>query len=513
MIMSKILPGSERKPVAAESLVLDKNEDITITLQLRRRKPLPTPEQIAQNGFIAREVLEAEHGASEDDAAKVTQFAQRNGVSITDVDMRKRTIQLTGSAARMSELFQTELRTCRIGDRVCRVREGGLHLPDDLDQLVVGVFGLDTRPQCRPHMRVATAAIVPPFKPKAFDGVQLAAVYDFPSATGTGQTIALLELGGGFNQGDIDSFFQSLDLPPPKVSATGVDGAANSPVPFQDANLEVALDIEVAGAAAPGASIEVYFAPNTDQGFLDGVLAAIHDSTNSPGILSISWGAAESEWTAQAMTALDDAFQSAVAIGMSVFVAAGDDGANDNVSDGSAHVDFPASSPNVTACGGTNLVVDGSSRTEVAWNSSGDGSTGGGISNVFARPTYQQNLSAPANLSGKLQGRALPDVAACADPSTGYAVLCDGLWNVVGGTSAVAPLYAGLLARINQIRGEHSGLINIHLYSAGAAAGFFDIVSGNNSCDGITGYQCGPGWDAATGWGSPGGESLLRLLQ
>lgn len=511
--MSKRLNGSERKPVETQSSTLSADENITITLLLRRRKPLPSAAQIAQSGFITREALETEHGALDDDVEKVRQFANQEGISVISTDLRKRTVQLTGSSRRLAELFEVELKTCEIDNRLFRVREDSLHLPNDLEDAVIGVFGLDNRPQCRPHIRVAPAAIVPPFKPNAFDGVQLSAIYDFPAATGTGQTIALLELGGGYNQADIELFFQSLNLPPPSVKSVGVDGASNSPVPFQSANLEVALDIEVAGAVAPNAALAVYFAPNTDQGFIDGVLAIIHDSSNSPDVLSISWGAAESQWTQQAMAALDDAFQSAIAIGISVFVAAGDDGANDNVSDGTAHVDFPASSPHVIACGGTNLTVSGSSRTEVAWNSSDSGATGGGISNVFERPSYQQNLLAPASLTSSLRGRALPDVAAVADPNTGYAVLCDAIWNVVGGTSAVAPLYAGLIARINQIRGQRAGLINVVLYNAGSGCGFFDITSGNNSCDGVSGYQCTPGWDAVTGWGSPGGTALLNLLQ
>jgi kumamolisin len=230
--------------------------------------------------------------------------------------------------------------------------------------------------------------------------------------------------------------------------------------------------------------------------------------------MSISWGAAESNWTQQQMTAMDEAFQSAAALGISVFSAAGDDGANDNVGDGKAHVDFPSSSPYVTACGGTTLTLsNGIRQDEYVWND-GDGSaTGGGISNFFAVPQYQQQLVLPANLSTNFLGRGLPDVAAVADPNTGYAVLVDGMWSVVGGTSAVGPLLASLLARINAVSGRAHGCINSALYKASSAGGFNDITQGNNSCDGVTGYKASVGWDAVSGWGTPGGVGLLRLLE
>jgi kumamolisin len=212
---------------------------------------------------------------------------------------------------------------------------------------------------------------------------------------------------------------------------------------------------------------------------------------------------------------MNEAFQSAAALGISVFVAAGDSGAGDDMNDGECHVDFPASSPCVTACGGTKLVMDKNIRQEVVWNESenGEGATGGGISDVFPRPSYQQNVgSIPPNLSGGMSGRALPDVAAVADPETGYAVFVNGGWNIIGGTSAVAPLFAGLLARINQQLGRNAGLINPTLYAAGVSCGFNDIQTGDNSYNGVRGYVATAGWDPVTGWGSPGGNALLKLL-
>jgi kumamolisin len=267
------------------------------------------------------------------------------------------------------------------------------------------------------------------------------------------------------------------------------------------------LDIEVSAAVAPGAKIVVYFAPNTDQGFIDAVSSAVHDTTNKPSVISISWGGPESSWTSQAMTALDAACQSAAALGVTITVAAGDNGSSDGATGN--NVDFPASSPHVLACGGTKLIGSGSTITsEVVWNeqASGEGATGGGVSNVFALPTWQAKSKVPAP-SGSKGGRGVPDVSGDADPVTGYQVRVDGQKLVIGGTSAVAPLWAGLIALNNQQNGKSAGFIQPQIYAAKAASAFNDIVSGNNGA-----FSAGPGWDACTGLGSPIGSKVIALL-
>jgi kumamolisin len=267
------------------------------------------------------------------------------------------------------------------------------------------------------------------------------------------------------------------------------------------------LDIEVSASVAPGAKIVVYFAPNTDQGFIDAVSSAVHDTTNKPSVISISWGGPESSWTTQAMTALDAACQSAAALGITVTVAAGDNGSSDGATGN--NVDFPASSPHALACGGTKLIGSGSTITsEVVWNeqASGEGATGGGVSNVFALPSWQANAHVPA-ASASTGGRGVPDVCGDADPVTGYQVRVDGQSLVIGGTSAVAPLWAGLIALNNQQNGKSAGFIQPQIYAAKAASAFNDIVSGNNGA-----FSAGPGWDACTGLGSPIGSKLIALL-
>jgi len=291
-----------------------------------------------------------------------------------------------------------------------------------------------------------------------------------------------------------------------------VDGVGNRPGGPDGADGEVMLDIEVAGAVAPRAKIAVYFAPNTDKGFFDAVTHAVHDAANQPSVISISWGGAECDWTAQAMEALHQAIEDAAALGVTVCVAAGDNGSSDGVGDGANHVDFPASSPYALACGGTRLETAGIRITaESAWCDDPEQSaTGGGVSDQFDLPGYQQAAGVPrsANGDGRV-GRGLPDVAGNADPDTGYQVRVDGECAVIGGTSAVAPLWAALIALLNQNLGTRLGFLNPALYGLAAGCGaLHDITSGNNG-----GYHCGPGWDACTGLGRPDGVKLLEALK
>jgi kumamolisin len=375
------------------------------------------------------------------------------------------------------------------------------------------VLGLDTRPQAVSHRRRRTAAPSPAAADvNGFTGQQVAQFYDFPKATGAGECIGIIELGGGFKTADLTNYFKPLGVAP-TVVAVGVDKAKNKPVGNPDsADGEVVLDIEVAGAAAPGARFAVYFTPNTDAGFVDAISQAIHDTTNKPSVLSISWGSAESQWTQQAMNAMDEAFQAAAALGITVTVASGDNGSGDGVTDGKAHVDFPASSPHVLACGGTNLQVsNGAILSETVWNEPSGGATGGGVSDVFALPSWQQNANVPpsVNAGGRI-GRGVPDVSGVADPATGYRILVDGQQDVFGGTSDVAPLWAALIALVNEQVGHTIGFVNPTLYANPSA--LRDITSGTNASAETPGYDAGPGWDACTGLGSPNGVALVPLF-
>jgi kumamolisin len=376
---------------------------------------------------------------------------------------------------------------------------------------IEAVLGLDNRPIATPKFRRRSASAAATQDDGTFIPPQVAQVYNFPSApsgtsAGAGQTIGIIELGGGYSPADVTNYFsQTIGITPPTVTDVTLDGGSNDPTNADGADAEVLLDIEVAGSVAPGADIVVYFTTNTDQGFQDAISTAIHDSTNNPSVISISWGGPESTWSQTAINSMDSTCQSAAALGITITVASGDNGSTDGETGN--NVDFPASSPNVLGCGGTALTASSGQReSEVVWNdqASGGGASGGGVSAVFPLPSWQANAGVPS--ADGAGGRGVPDVAGDASPETGYQILVDGEQEVVGGTSAVAPLWAGLIAILNQQLGKNVGFLNPQLY-ASAEAPFFDVTSGNNGA-----FSAGPGWDPCTGLGSPDGAALLTVL-
>jgi hypothetical protein len=357
-------------------------------------------------------------------------------------------------------------------------------------------------------------------KPKAtairpFTVPELSRLYGFPTGfDGRGQCIGLIQLGGGYRESDLKAYFSKLGIEMPKVTWESIDGAENVSTRSDGLDFQITLNIEVAGAAAPGAHLVVYFAPNTEQGFLDAVEKAIADEVNRPSVLPITWGQPETNWTEQAKNRFDKLFQAAAAKNITVICAAGDNGATDGLNDGKAHVDFPASSPWVLACGGTRLTASADEIVEeVVWNDGSSGGTGGGVSDVFPLPVWQSDSYVPVGRNGQ-RGRGVPDVAACASPQSGYSVYVHGKWIVLGGTSASAPLWAGLIAVLNQGLGRNLGYINPVLYREIGPAGVLrSITKGDNGVPGVKGYSAGPGWNACTGWGSPNGMKLLEALR
>ena len=454
---------------------------------------------------LTRAAYASRHGANPESVRLVRAFAKEFGLTVEPTTPPGRcTVHLSGSAAAMQKAFGVSLSTHTSEAGSFRVREGAINLPEELQGHIVAVLGLDNRPQARPHFRVAQ----PHASNVSYTPPQVGALYGFPAgATASGQTIGILELGGGYRTADLTAYFKTLGLPAPAVTAVSVDGGKNAPSTPSGADGEVMLDIEVCAAVAVGARIVVYFAPNTDQGFIDAVSTAVHDAVNKPSVLSISWGGPEPSWTAQATTALDAACKAAAAVGVTITVACGDNGSTDGLTGN--NVDFPASSPHVLACGGTTLNGSGTTIvSEVVWNelAIGEGATGGGVSAVFPLPVWQQSAGVPAAPTPG-GGRGVPDVAGDADPSTGYDIRVDGQTIVIGGTSAVAPLWAGLIALANQQNGVAAGFVNPTLYAAGAKKAFRDITQGNNGA-----FSAGPGWDACTGQGSPVGGAVIQML-
>jgi kumamolisin len=556
------LPNSERAPVAGARRVGDADpaEKLLVSVVVRPRAadaapPAVPPSENGGNDPVRRRrerraQLAATTGADPADLRAIADFAAAHHLHVENSDAARRTVTLSGTVRAVGDAFGVDLGRYQAGDLTYRGREGHVHVPAELADRVVAVLGLDDRPQA--HSRFKRGDALPEdqlpepdrdafallgraearahrasraAKPVPLWATQVAQLYNFPTAVnGTHETIGIIELGGGFRPDELTKYFAKAGVPEPTVVAVAVDTGKNTP--GGDADGEVLLDIEVAGTVAPGADIVVYFADPSDRGFLDAITTAVHDQTYAPSVISISWGAPESGWTAQGMQAFDQAFADASALGVTVLAAAGDHGAGDGAKDGMVHADFPASSPHVVGCGGTTLVgADGTIVSEVVWNDEDGWAGGGGISDAFPVPPYQTGMRLPTSLNpGGRVGRGVPDVAGNADITSGFIVLADGQWGPVGGTSAVAPLYAGLVALLNQALGAPVGELLPQLYAVPADERtdvFRNITSGDNATPetadfgpAAPGYKAGRGrWDACTGLGSLNGTGLLTALQ
>jgi kumamolisin len=547
---TKLAGSTKHRLPTAEVVGEVPSAEFRVTVTVRRRNELPSIEEQSkrkpsERTYMTHAEHADKHGADPADIVKVEAFAKENGLRVTNTNANQRTVTLLGTAAAYGKAFGVELKMYKSGNVAYRGREGDILIPESLQGVITSVTGLDNRPFAKPHYRVrrgtaraagvgasaqaGSSAAAASF-PTGFTPLQLASLYNFPqNFDGTGQTIAILELGGGFHPAELTTYFQNLGIanPPTVTAATYPNGGTNSPgtnaLDPNNPDVEVMLDIEVSGAVAPGANIVVYFAPDaTDQSFLGVMNAILSDTVNKPSIVSISWGGPEDAATSQFTNEFDQLLQTAAHLGITVCVAAGDNGsadfaANDPNWDQRAHVDFPASDPFALACGGTQLSAsNGAISSEVVWHDGANDGTGGGVSRIFAPPSYQQNAGVPpaADPAGPVM-RGVPDVSSDAAPLSGYRIICDGTsfpdpsqgLPPVGGTSAVAPLWAGLIARINQGLNKPVGFINPLLYAAPASAAFSDITQGNNGD-----YNAGAGWDPCTGLGSPNGQNLLQAL-
>ena len=512
-----LLKGSERQPLPGAKPVgkADPAERLEVSVLLRRSNEDALTERVKQigrgagvGGHLSRDAFVQRFGAGAADIAALRQFAATSGLAIVQEDAGRRTLVLSGNVAQFNAAFGVDLERFDHPGGSYRGRVGSIQIPDELQGRVEAVLGLDNRPAAHTHFRTRRAATG---GATSFTPLQIAQLYNFPPGTGKGECVGIIELGGGERSADLKTYFSGLGISPgPAVTVVAVDHGKNQPTGNADGpDGEVMLDIEMVGAVAPQAHIAVYFAPNTDAGFLDAITTAIHDTKNKPSVISISWGGPESSWTQHALTGFDQAFQAAAALGVTICVASGDGGSSDGVTSGGDHVDFPASSPHALACGGTSIRVSGNAITaESVWNDgAAGGAGGGGVSTVFALPAWQEGLIVTLTAGGTsgLAKRGVPDVSGDADPDTGYQVRIDGTNTVIGGTSAVAPLWAGLIARINGAKGSPVGFINPILYATPTA--LRDITQGNNGD-----FAASPGWDACTGLGSPNGTKVAALF-
>lgn len=518
--LPQLSPASRVGPV-------NPNETAEVALFLRsdpNNEPLDSlvddlgSRSVGSREHLSRHEFAEAYSADPDDLDAIERFACRSSLSITRSNPQQRMVIVKGTLANLSKAFNVQLSMFRSPQGMFRAHLGPVHVPSEIADKVEGVFGLDTRPQSTTHLRTKQASRAAyAATGNTYTPIQVAELYDYPAGlTGEGQCIGIIEFGGGFRTNDLNEYFQDLGLPSPNVVAVSVGTAMNNPTTPNSADGEVMLDIEVAGSIAPDAQIVVYFAPNNTLGWIEALNTAINDSFHNPSVISISWGGPELiSWTRQALRAVNHQFKTAAAMGITICAAAGDNGSTDGVPGTTAYVDFPASSPYVLACGGTSLrSSDGSVSTETVWNdgpntSNPSSATGGGVSAFFPVPSYQTDANVPPSVAPPYNsGRGVPDVAGNADPNTGYRIRVDGTDMIVGGTSAVAPLWAALIALINQQLDAPVGFVNPLLYDQALAGGAFnDITSGSNGA-----YHAGPGWDPCTGLGSPRGADLPGLL-
>jgi hypothetical protein len=586
------LTGSERQARKGASRVGPADPQEVSMVSVYLREPEGVPALPTQDDYMStppsqrRQLTRAEHAslyaAAPEDVEAVKKFADDVGLAVTLVEPERRLLQLTGTNKRLAKAFGVELSIYQSETEGYRGHEGPIHIPKALAGVVEGVFGLDNRRMARRSGTggAGSGTVTPP-------GV--AQAYNFPTPAGgaSGETVAILEFSGpttapvnastsGFSQSDIDGFINNLNattgshLVSTNVKTVAVDKSAAAPgnVPAGsasnynaegDPDEEVALDIEVVVSVAQQANVVVYFAPITEQGWVDAVTKIVADTANDPSVLSISWGWSELEtdlllnadpqapfpfaWSQQAYNKMTKTFQSAAAIGMTVLASTGDHGSDCLERDGNAHVQYPASDPWVIACGGT-IVNTISPLSEGTWNEgNGGGATGGGISYLTAPVPWQANAKVPKSANAdQHEGRGLPDVAGNAAPESGYtlwlygkpitslvytappAAVGESPTGPIGGTSAVGPLYASLIALINASLQTRVGYINPILYELGTSSVFRDINDGvSNSVSWVNedgsvggpslGYSSSQGWDACTGWGTIDGSALLDEFQ
>jgi kumamolisin len=473
-----------------------------------------------------------DHGADPKELALVAAFAQSHGLKVDDSNPARRSVVVSGTVAAINKAFDVTLHDYDSPRGKYRGHEGSAGLPHGLTGIVEAVSGLDNRQVPARHYaaRHRSSVSLDPPHTKPLTPLQVAQLYSFPAGNGAGQTIGIYEMqtgegSAGYTAQDLALTMQAMggELTAPTPTDVAVDGVGNAGV----SDGETVLDITVSSAIAQGAKIAVYFTGGTTQNILHVLQTMIHPGSGDPvpTVISISYGWGPDDENADSFSAteyteIDQLFQDAANLGITVLVSSGDSGAFIE-SKKQAQASFPASDPWVLACGGTTIGnVSGSSFTEYVWNDTwqgGSGGTGGGVSARYPVPSYQSSVEVPKRNVTGTSGRGLPDIAGNASVNSGYPLFLAGQSSgPIGGTSAVAPLYAGLVAVMNGNLGSSVGFINPTLY--GMAASAFNDVFGppgpaNNSYNGTTGYPASKGWNACTGFGSVNGTALQAALQ
>jgi len=470
--------------------------------------------------------LVAVRGASQDHLNQVVAFASENNLEVKDVNAARRHVTVGGTAEAISNAFGVMLNDYSHQEGDYTTHDGHFQIPESLSDIVTSIVGTNTRIIATRSAHNAklvepSATNSLPTHTGAFSAMQVAEAYNFPTGLdGSGETIGIVELSGGYRDSDLDTYFQAAGISKPSFTAVGPNNPGSLSNP-DSADTEVALDLEVAGSVCPAADFVVYFSEKgaTQQGFLQVLETAVHDTTNKPSVISISWGGPEVQGDQTYADQFKEVCNDAVMLGITILISSGDSGSPNGLSGGQLAPSFPASVPNVLACGGTLLKASGSTiESEVVWGelAEGEGASGGGVSILYPLPDYQTNSNVPvvpnSGFKPGYEGRGVPDIAGNGAPNSGYTIYVNGKYGVVGGTSAVAPLWAGLIILINQSTGKRAGFLNQKLYDMAGTSSFRDITEGTNGINGSL-YNAGPGWDACTGLGSPDGTAILNALK
>jgi hypothetical protein len=470
---------------------------------------------------------------------KVAAFAQSHGLKVESTNAARRQVVVSGTVEQMNQAFGVTLgkyehqvsrrRGAALVTESYRGRDGAINIPQDLAAIIVGVFGLDNR-------RITKRNSGDPPSTNPITVPHIAQLYQFPTNSAAGQTIAIFS-EAGYQTVDTDKYFSTLGIAKPTITDITVDASNDG-----SEDPETTQDICISASAAPGAAVAVYFTTYSQQGWVDLITRVVHPNAGDPtcSVLSSSFYVSNGDDATTLMNegvsvawinAVTAAFQDAAMQGVTVCIASGDTGTDSKVGDGKAHVQYPATDPWVLSAGGTTVGnVSGSNFDEYVWNDTTTvmgfnptGATGGGISDHFPLPTYQTSAGVPHSLNDNHVGRGVPDVASNASANSGYPIPLQGAASLGipnpfpgSGTSAAAPLWAGLIATLNAALGTNVGFVNPVLYEIGSA-GFRDIVGApgpaDNGLNGVPGYPAGIGWDACTGWGSPNGMALLNALK
>jgi len=521
-------------------LPVDPEQQARVTLVLRPRTAHHTMrehlERMAahlphQRRYFTREEFAHLYGATEEDLAIVAAFAGAHNLEVAEISHPRRRLVLHGKLTDLGRAFDVKFVHLHHPEHgVYRSHKGAVHIPAELQPLVHAVMGFSAR------SRHAHPTLLPaPSRRQLVNPRSITRTYHFPhNATGRGQTVGIIVLGGGFHESDLDAYFQHVKLPKPKITVVEVDDQGNNPAdpaaiaeclqkegvaglhrargkshpyPHYRRNsaknvewtLETTMDIELVGTWANDANIVVYFTHNNARGKYDAFSAALHDTIHKPTVISCSWGAPEGLISRVLVEEMDVMFQAAGLMGVTIVCASGDEGDSSHHA-GAPQAYFPACSPHVLGCGGTILPhTSGDRPAQTVWHEEIQGhvaESGYGESAVFSAPSWQS----AADSARKMGGRIVPDVAAKADVQWGYNLIIGGAHVPGCGTSAAAPLWASLAACLNEELGAPVGFLTPLLYDQRCRAGV-EPVGSREHC-----------WKPKVGLGTPHGKALLEAL-